>query len=225
MNDRPRPGSMRRPRTFGRAVSASIEIALVVGAVWYRPLARLGYGDFEARHGAWTNIAAVAAVLMLAKTFYHFVWRREQTRAEMAALRADIVSGRLKRMSLAGRCTILAFALALVAGGSLMGAQGKGLLVVGVPLFLLFAAAELNILLHPGDAMLPNPHDELLLFFKARTLQVGYVTAILLLAALYVASLFGTRYLGLLLAVVLAVSLMVPAFAYRRLDRRAGPNE
>jgi hypothetical protein len=216
---------MRRPWTLGKALWAGIEIGLLAGAVWYRPLARIGLGDFEARHGAWTNIAAVALVAMLAKTLYHFVWRPQQTRAEMAALRADIVSGRLKRMSLAARCTLLAFALALVAGGSLMGAQGKGLLVIGVPLFLLFAAAELNILLHPGDAVLPNPHDELLLFFKARTLQVGYVTAIALLAAVYVASLFGTRYLGLLLAVVLAVSLMVPAFAYHRLDRRAGPNE
>jgi hypothetical protein len=226
MNGEPNsPRSMHRRLTAGNVLSIAINASLVAAAVWYRPLAHLGLADFDARHGAWADFVAVAVLLGLAKTVYTFVVRREKTRAEMTALRADIVSGRLKRMSLAKRCTALLLALALVVGGSLMGPPGKGLLVVGVPLFLLLAASEVTVVLHPGDALLPDPHDELLMFFKARTLQVGYVTAILSLAALYVVSLFGTRHLGMLVAVVLAVSLLVPAFAYRRLDRLAGPNE
>jgi O-antigen ligase len=71
----------------------------------------------------------------------------------------------------------------------------------------------------------PDPHDELLKFFKARTLQVGYSTAIFALAALYIVSLSGSRYVAILLPLALAISLLVPAFVYRRLDRRAGADE
>jgi hypothetical protein len=52
-------------------------------------------------------------------------------------------------------------------------------------------------------------------------LKVGYVTAILALTALYVASLFASPYVGLLVPIALTISLLVPAFVYRRLDRQA----
>ena len=64
-------------------------------------------------------------------------------------------------------------------------------------------------------------HDELLLFFRARMLKVGYVTTILALTALYVASVFASPYIGLLVPIALTISLLVPAFVYRRLDRQA----
>jgi hypothetical protein len=80
---------------------------------------------------------------------------------------------------------------------------------------------ELNIVLHPGDSFMPNPHDELLTFFKGRMLQAGYITAVLALACVYVVSLFAARYLTVLLPVVLTASLLVPGLVYRRLDRRA----
>jgi hypothetical protein len=217
--------SMRRRWTLEEVLVMAVEVSLLMAVIWYRPLAHLGLAGFEARHDTWPEFVAAGVLLMLVRSAYLHFFRRQENRAELAALRADILSGRMKRMSLAARCVALLLALTLLVGGTLMGPGGKGLLIIGVPMFLLFGAAELNVVLHPGDSVLPDPHDELLLFFKARTLQVGYCTAILSLAVLYIVSLFGTRYLGLLVAVVLALSLMVPAFAYRRLDRRAGPDE
>jgi hypothetical protein len=226
MNDqRNSRGWPRRRWTPRAALEIGVEVGVFVALVSYSPLARLGLADFEARHGLWPEILVAGALLVLAKVAYLRFFRREEVHAELAALRADIVSGRLKRMPLGARCGALLLALALVIGGSLMGPAGKALLVIGVPMFLLFAASELNILLHPGDSLMPDAKDELLMFFKARTLQVGYATAILSLAVLYIVSLFGTRYMGLLVAMVLALSLLVPAFAYRRLDRQAGLDE
>jgi hypothetical protein len=90
---------------------------------------------------------------------------------------------------------------------------------------MLFAMEELVIILRPGNFVFPDPHDELLAFFRARTLQVGYSIAILSLATLYLVSLFATRYLAPLLPIMLAISLLAPSFFYSRLDRRAGANE
>jgi hypothetical protein len=226
MNDeRESRRSMRRRWTLRNVLNIAIQVSWLWAFIWYQPLAHLGLASFEARHGLLPEIVAASVLSVLVKSAYLHFFRREETRAEHAALRADIRSGRMKRMPLAARCVVLFLTLAMVIGGTLLGPAGKGLLIIGVPMFLLFAAAELAVVLYPGNSLLPDPHDELLLFFKARTLQVGYVTAILSLAVLYVISLFGTHYLGLFVAVVLALSLMVPAFAYRRLDRRAGPDE
>jgi hypothetical protein len=226
MNDeRKSSHSVRRRLTPEEVLVMAVQVTLLMAVVWYRPLARLGLADFEARHGAWPEFVAAGVLLVLVRTAYLRFFRRAQTREEIAALREDIRSGRMKRMSLAARCVWLLLALGLLSGGTLMGPGGQGLLVIGVPMFLLFVAAELAVVLYPGNSLMPDPHDELLMFFKAKMLQVGYCTAILSLAVLYVVSLFGTRYLGLLVAVVLALSLMVPAFAYRQLDRRAGPDE
>ena len=132
----------------------------------------------------------------------------------------------MKRMSLFARSVFMLLALALVVAGSLLrGPDGTPLLVVGVPMLLLLTAAELATVLLPGDAMLPDPHDELLMFFRSRMLAVGYTVAVLSLAALYVVSLFAARYVETLLPVVLAVSVLVPGLVYRRLDRRAGADE
>jgi hypothetical protein len=51
-------------------------------------------------------------------------------------------------------------------------------------------------------------------------LKVGYITAILALATLYIASLFASPYMGLLVPIVLTISLLIPAFTYRRLERQ-----
>jgi ABC-type transport system involved in cytochrome c biogenesis permease subunit len=105
------------------------------------------------------------------------------------------------------------------------GPDGTRLLVIGVPMLLLITAVELMMVLHPGDAVLPDPHDELLMFFRSRMLAAGYSVAVLSLAALYVVSLFELRYLEMLLPVVLALTVLVPGLVYRRLDRRAGADE
>jgi hypothetical protein len=80
---------------------------------------------------------------------------------------------------------------------------------------------ELSTVLRPGDSVLPDPRDELLLFCRARMLKAGYVTAIVALAGLYLTSLFASQYIGLLIPIVLTVSLLVPALVYRRFDQQA----
>jgi hypothetical protein len=52
-------------------------------------------------------------------------------------------------------------------------------------------------------------------------LKVGYVAAILALAALYLTSLFASAYLGLIVPIALTICLLVPGFIYDRLDRQA----
>jgi len=219
------------PQRFKFSLAKWIEIVLLAVAIClvalYAPFARLfGFEGFEQRNGLWPEFVITATLSAVVKSLYGWLFRREQERAERTALREAIVSGRMKRMSLAGRSVFMLFAVALVVGGSLIrGPDGPRLLVIGVPMLLLLAAAELMTVLHPGDAVLPDPHDELLTFFKSRMLAVGYTVAVLSLAALYVVSLFAVRYVETLLPVVLALSVLVPGLVYRRLDRRAGADE
>lgn len=199
-----------------------IDVGLVGLVLWTRPLARLGLEEFETRHGSWPEFVFAGVLLVLVRWAYLRYIGLEQHRAGWAAALQEMRTNPPKRMSLLGRSMGLLIALALVIAGSLIpGHDGRAVLIIGVPMFLLFVLVELNILLRPGDTVLPDPHDELMNFFKARTLQVGYFTAIVSLAALYVIGLFQARYVEMLLPVVLAISLLVPAFAYRRLDRRA----
>jgi hypothetical protein len=200
----------------------AIEMLVFMAAVWFKPLARLGLEEFEARHGSWVEIVPVALLFGLLRWAHIRFFKREETRADWAALLKEMRENPPKRMSLSARSVALLLGATLVVAGSLIpGQDGRGFLVIGVPMFLLFVLVELNFLLRPGDTVIPDPHDELLNFFKARTLQVGYVTAILSLAALCVLGLFEPRYVETLLPVVLTTCLLVPAFAYRRLDRRA----
>ena len=217
----------RRKLTLARSLEL-LALAVAIGlAAGYTPFARVfGFEGFEQRHGIWPEFVIVAVGSSLIRSLYTFLFRREQQRAEQAAWREAIVQGRLKRMSLAGRSVLLLLAVALVVGGSLMPSpDGPRLLVIGVPMLLLLAAAELATVLYPGDAVMPDPHDELLMFFKSRMLAVGYTVAVLSLAVLYVVSLFAARYVETLLPVVLALSVLVPGLVYRRLDRRAGADE
>jgi len=54
---------------------------------------------------------------------------------------------------------------------------------------------------------------------------MGYSIAILSLLTLYLISLFASRYVGVLLPIVLTISLLSPSFLYSRLDRRAAIDE
>lgn len=80
-----------------------------------------------------------------------------------------------------------------------------------------FAVLSAGIL----DTLMPDARDELLMFFKARMLQAGYVTGIAVLAALYLIYLLAPAYIGLLIPVGLAICLLVPGLVYRHLDRQA----
>ena len=214
----------RRPRKRWGLSNALFLVAVVL-VVYFQPFAHLfaGLAAYERIHGEWLEVAILAAAWALAQTIYLFGFRRDQRRAEMAALREDILSGRMKRLSLLPRGALLIGTLALVSLGVYAPEPyGWQILSVAAPLFLLLAAAELGRILHPGDSVLPDPHDELLMFFRGRMLTAGYVTAILALAGIYIVSLFSVRYIAYLLPAGITLSLLVPAWLYYRLDRRAG---
>jgi hypothetical protein len=209
-------GWSRWANTAGTAVA----IWLVM---YFKPFAYLfGLQAFERRHGHWAEISILLAVLIVSKAIYLWGFRRSEQLAELAAVKDDLRQGRLKRMPLAARCAFLLATLGLVCiGWYAPEPHSTKILALAVPLFLLFAAMELSTVLRPGDLVLPNPRDELLMFFRARMLKAGYVTAIAALVGLYLTSLFATQYVGLLLPIVLTVSLLVPALVYHRLDQQA----
>jgi hypothetical protein len=125
-------------------------------------------------------------------------------------------------MSLAARWAFLLASLGLVCiGWYVPEPHSTKILAFTVPLFVLLATMELSTVLSPGDVVLPNPRDELLMFFRARMLKAGYVTAIAALVGIYLTSLFATQYVGLLIPIALTVSLLVPGLVYYRLDRQA----
>jgi hypothetical protein len=214
---------LTKPSTPRRWIWLTILSAANGLVVYYRPFANLlGIEAFEMHHGVWPEIAILSGVLMVLmalKEVYLWILRRSEQRAEFASRREALLQGRVKRMSLAARCIFLLGALALVSLGWFPG--GTRILAIAVPLFLLFALVELTCIIYPGETLNPDPHDELLLFFRAQMLKSGYVAAILALTALYVASLFASPYVRLLAPIALTISLLVPAFVYRRLDRQA----
>jgi hypothetical protein len=215
--------TLRKRITLLGWIWLTITSAAYVLVVYYRPFANLlGIEAFEVHHGVWPEVAILCGTLIVLKAVYLRIFRRSEQRAEFASLKEALLQGRVQRMSLATRCIFLLGALALVSVGWFAREPiGTRILALAVPLFLIFAAVELNFSIQPGETLLPDPHDELLLFFRARMLKVGYVTAILALTALYVASLFASPYMGLLVPIALTISLLVPAFVYRRLDRQA----
>jgi hypothetical protein len=218
------PDGGRSPRSRRRSWTyTATTIAALLLVTYFKPFAYLlGLQAFERRHGDWPEILILCAVLIVSEAIYLWGFRRPEQLAELAAVKEDLRKGRLKRVPLAARCAFLLATLGLVCiGWYAPEPHGPKILAVAVPLFLLFAVLELSTVLRPGDSLLPDPRDELLMFFRARMLKAGYVTAVAALVVLYLTSLFATQYVGLLLPIVLTVSLLVPALVYRRLDRRA----
>lgn len=177
------------------------------------------FATFESQHGFWAMMLCYWAIVPL---WYFF--RRKRRLADEQQFRTDFRAGRLRRPSLALRCTVMLLALGLVIAAPMV-EKAEALLVIGVPLLMLFALEEMNIILRPGDSVRTDPHDEFLAFLKHRTLQVGYAVAIASIATLVVVSLFASQYLRALLPVALVISLLVPSLFFRRLDRRAGADE
>jgi hypothetical protein len=177
---------------------------------------------FNAEHTFWAQLMPTWAVGCI----FFALFRRKARLAEAAGFREDLRQGRVKRISLAARSAIMLTALGLVVSGALIhGPRSTLCFVLGVPVLLLFALEELNILLRPGDSVRTDRHDELLAFFRARTLQLGYTIAILSLVTLYVTSLFAGQFVMVLLPILLTISLLAPSFLYRQLDRRAAIDE
>jgi hypothetical protein len=219
------PSQVRKLRWTSWIELAVAGIAYLLAA-HYRPFAHwFDFTAFEERHGDWPETLLMLTVLIAAKALYLRLFRHSTLSAELAATKQQVAQGRLKRLPLSVRSVFLLCTLSLVSlGWYAPEPHGGRILAIAVPLFLLFAAIEFSAVVHPGDSVLPDPRDELLLFFRARMLKVGYITAILALIGLYLVSLFANTYVGLLLPFVLTISLLTPAFLYSRLNRQAGPD-
>lgn len=177
---------------------------------------------FEARHTFLADVLPLWTVC----AFFLFFFRRKARLAELASSREALARGRVRRMSLPARWAILLIALGLVVAGAVIDAPMRtALLIAGVPMLLLFGAEELNIVLRPGNFVVPDTRNELLAFFKSRAVQVGYAVAIVSLAGGYILSLFKPEYIRIVLPICLIVSLLVPTLVFSRLDQQGGPNE
>ena len=221
-DEHPDHAQPQRTLASDHPVSISITVALMMlfAALVQFSFSHLAWFQrLEERHGFWTQLLFVWAGLPIM-----FVFRRRQRITDQLRFREDLRAGRVKRMSVTTRCVVMLTSLAVVVIGSLV-EDGTIFLMLGGPVLLLFAVEELNIILRPGSSVRTNPGDELLAFFKARSLQVGYSIAILSMMALCLVSLFATRYVGALLPVGLTLSLLAPSLFYSRLDRRAGADE
>lgn len=228
MNEMHEPGpAARRSRFWRDAGFAWMDLALVVAgslALRFGLLRFAWYSSFHDQHAFWAELVPIWIACVSLMLFFR---RHQGRRADDAAYREDLRQGRLKRMSLRSRSVVMLVSLVLIVGGSVIREPYAAIgLALGVPTLLLFALEELNIVLRPGDSLVVRDRrDELVEFFKARSLQIGYFVAILSLLCSYVVSLAAPRYASLLLSVVLVVSLLVPAHVYHRLDRRAGGDE
>ncbi|HEV2700744.1 MAG TPA: hypothetical protein VGV09_03875 [Steroidobacteraceae bacterium] len=227
MSDVRDEGAPARRSSYWREVGCAwLDLALVVvGSLALRfGLMRFAwFSSFHDNHAFWAELVPIWLVVISFMLFVRPRWRG----AEDAAYREDLRRGRLKRMSLASRSAVLLVSLGLIVVGSIFrGPYQVVALAVGVPTLVLFALEEVNIVLRPGDSLVVRDRpDELVEFFKARSLQIGYLVAVLSLLCSYVVSLAAPRYASMLLSVVLVVSLLVPAHVYHRLDRRAGGDD
>ncbi len=220
MSDEHTDHTQSRPAlAWDHPVSILITVALmsVFGLLVQFGFAHLPWFQrFQERHGFWTQLLFAWVSIPLI-----FIFRRRQRLTDQLRFREDLRAGRVMRMSLAMRCAVMLIALVMVVSGSLI-EHGTLLLMLGGPVLLLFAVEEFNIILRPGNSVVTDPRDELLAFFKARSMQVGYAIAILSMAILCLVSVFATRYVGALMPVGLTLSLLAPSLCYSRLDRRAG---
>ena len=217
--------SKKFPHRWSRWIETALLITGLLLVLHYTPFARLfGFESFEARHGSYMLDSQIyIAAWVVGKSIYLYFFRREQQAAERAALKDALRHARVKRMPFAARWLFILCTLSLVIFGWIASGPDRArLLAVAVPLFLLFCAVELNIIVHPGETVFPDARDELLAFFKARMLQAGYVASIAALVVLYLVALLAPRYVGLLLPAVLTGCLFVPSLVYNRLDHQAG---
>ncbi|HEY4215177.1 MAG TPA: hypothetical protein VGM84_27140 [Steroidobacteraceae bacterium] len=207
-------------------LAAYVAICLLI---WkYRPLAhlfadeRLDAGGYLVIETTGLLIGWVIAKMILVRAFF-----RDQQRAEHDAAVTALRAGRVERASLLTRCVVQLVVLGLVTLGWIAHQQDGswwGLLAF-VPVFIVFALAELSVTLRPGDRLVPDLHDELLQFFRTRMLRAGYLTALACMLVVFLATLIAPAYASLLVLVGLSVTLLVPGFSYVRLDREAAKGE
>jgi hypothetical protein len=216
--------SVKHDSLWRSGIRELADVAPLIISVWLLNSALWHYAWFHTlreNHGFMTPIATA-----LAASIPNYYLSRRRRKAESAAFTAALRQGQITRMSLASRSVVLLVTLCLVVAGSqLKGPSGPILLLLGVPTMLLFAIEELNIVLRPGNTVSLRPSDELTVYFRGKSLLIGYAVAVVLLMVVFVVSLFATRYVVILLPAALIISLLVPTFIYGRLDIHADANE
>src|SRR5262245_47889249 len=130
MSDERNRGVFQRPRwDWKELLFMAVEIAALSVALWFKPVAHLGFAELDTRH-PWIEVIPVVLVFGLLRWVYVRFINRERTRQTWAATLQEMRTNPPKRMSLVGRTLVLLFGLALVVAGSLIpGRDGSALLV------------------------------------------------------------------------------------------------
>lgn len=174
---------------------------------------------------SWRDALAWLVIAISVQTVWTHLFRREQWRAEKARIRADILSGRHKRMPFAARVGGLLISLLIVLAAEWDWRSGDAsvasLLWIGWGALLFFVLQETAILLVPGEALHADRNDELLVFFSSRVLRTGFAAVIVSLAGLSVLACLVPATVALLLPFCLTTSVLVPAVRLRQLERAA----
>ncbi len=224
-----RPGNQRLkailtdPKTWARNLATTASLMLI----WaFHPITSLlGWPESGKTIHTWPDTLAWLVLAIGGQALWRHHYRRNQSRADKEQLRADLLNGRLKRISFGSRVFGLLGCLTLVVCGETFRHAGRTtdttLLLLAWMAFLFFILQETVMLIKPGESLLPDPNDELLAFLRGRALAVGFAAAILGLVAMSLLALLRSDLLALVMPVCLTVSVLVPAWRLHRLEKEA----
>ncbi|MFT9092019.1 MAG: hypothetical protein ABF479_13645 [Gluconacetobacter sp.] len=192
----------------------------------YHPFGYLfGFRDFEAAHGYFVETMILFGLWSAGIGLYYVTFGRGRWRADMRDRRERLRNRTAQPISFSARMAFLLVSLVVLVV-SLYKYQHDsqphpGGLIVPLLFFGLFVLVEISRVMVPSDSMVFNPDDEWVVFLRARTLRIGYGTAIFVLCALGGILLYAPSLALVACPVGLAMALAVPACAYQVLDRRA----
>ena len=218
---------LARSSTWVRAVIITATLMAVVAAHSVDRLFGWRYdrSDLFSPSSSWPDSLAWLLVAVIGKTVWLRVFRKEQRNAERERLRADLLNGRILRMPFAARIGGLLVSLVLAFGGALLRQVGHAvepsMFWIVWAAFLFFVLQETACLLAPGEALLPDPNDELLAFFRGRVLKAGFSAAVASLATVSLLACFLPVAVAPALPVCLAASVLLPACLLRRFEHEA----
>lgn len=201
-------------------------VALLIAFISFHPVERVLHQDHDLSNPlTWKDALAWLVIMVLIKETWMRLFRRQQLQDEKQKLRTDLLAGHLQRMSFTARTigTFVSLLLVLLGEWSWYHnarASIPFLSISGV-LFLFFVLQEVSILLVPGNSLLPNRNDELLSFFSARVLRIGFAFAIAGLTVMSLLALFRPSVLAPILPIWLALSVFLPALRLNRYEHEA----
>lgn len=218
---------LARPSTWVRAVIFTATMMAVVAA---HPVERLLGWQYDRSNlfspvASWPDTLAWLLVAMAGQTVWLRVFRKEQSRIDRERLRADLLEGRILRMPFAARIGGLLASIVLAFGGMLLRQTGH---VIEPAIFwtvwagfLFFVLQETAFVLVPGEALVPEPDDELLAFLRGRVLKVGFATVVLSLCTISLLAIVLPIAVATVMPICLLASVFLPACLLRRLEYEA----